>query len=100
MKYLLVVFLCAITIYGCHTYQHNLYYGNCANDNDTVPIYTQVIIMDNPDAVRTPSRPSRRWFDIFSLRRRATTTPAPIFSGKVINATVTFPPTVSIRLEF
>ncbi|XP_055318189.1 uncharacterized protein LOC129576713 [Sitodiplosis mosellana] len=97
MKKNLVVFLlCAVTIYGCNALQHNLFYGNCVLDNNTVPIYTQVVLMDNPYAVHTPAKPVRRWYDWFSklsFRRKTTTTPAPsIVSGKVINATVVFPP--------
>lgn len=99
MRHFLVIFLCAVTIYGYNALQHNLFYGNCARDNNTVPIYTQVVIMDNPTAVYTPSKPVRRWYDWFSFSRKSkTTTPAPILSGKVINTTVVFPPHVSIDL--
>jgi len=97
MRNFVVIFLCVISIYGCNTLQHNLFYGNCAYDNNTIPMYTQVIIMDNPTAVHTQSRPVRRWYDWFSnmsFRRKATTTTTatPIVSGKIINETVVFPP--------
>lgn len=106
MRYLLVIFLCVVTIYGCNAIQHNLFYGNCAYDNNTIPMYTQVVLLDNPTAVHTPSKPARRWYDWFSnpFRRRSkssakTTTAVPIVSGKVINTTVVFPPHVSIDLD-
>lgn len=103
MRNLVVVLLLAVTIYGCNAViPHDLFYGNCAQDNNTVPIYTQVVIMDNPTAVHAQPKPARRWYDWFSrfsFRRKnttTTTTAAPHVAGKVINATVVFPPPVSI----
>lgn len=99
MKNLVVLFLCIVTIYGFqprHPAKHNFSYGNCVKDNNTVPIYTQVVFMDNPHVVPTPSKPPQRhWYDFFSFRRKATTA-APIASVQIINATVVFPPRVSI----
>lgn len=93
-----LMFSCWLTIYDASAVQHNLFYGNCVYDNNTVPIYKQVVIMENPSAVHVPSKPIRRWYDWFSnipLRRRAITS-APIVSGKVIDATVVYPPHVSL----
>lgn len=92
----LLVF-CGLTAYSSYAIQHNLFYGHCAYDNNTVPIYTQMIAMDNPSSNQVTSKPVRRWYDSFtSLFRQRTTTPAPI--GNIINATVVFPPPVSTIL--
>lgn len=101
MKNLLVfsIICCVIVVYGSQPVQHNLFYGSCAPDNETIPIYTQVIIMDNSNDVHAVAKPTRKWYNWFSNisfgHRRTTTTAAPNTSGKVINATVVFPPLVS-----
>lgn len=99
MKNLLVFSLiyCAIFVYGLEPVQHNLFYGSCAHDNDTVPIYTQVIVMDNPGGAHAP-KPTR-WFDWFknlSFRKKhAENGAAAGAAGHIINTTVVFPPVVS-----
>lgn len=90
----LLVILCGLTAYQTYALQHNLFYGNCAYDNNTVPIYTQLIHMDNPSHV---AKPVRRWYD-FILRnpfRRHETTAAPKVPPKSVNTTIIFPPPVS-----
>ncbi|XP_031640095.1 uncharacterized protein LOC116352032 [Contarinia nasturtii] len=100
MKSLLLsmLFCCGLIIYDSSAVQHNLFYGNCSRTaHELVPIYTQVITMNNPHAIHMPSRPVRRWYNWLSnisFRRRPTTTstpPPPIVSGKVINASVIYP---------
>lgn len=87
----------AFIVYESHALQHNLFYGNCAHDNDTIPIYTQEVIMDNPAAVHIPAKPAKKWYSWFSniSFRRHATIPKPIFTGKTINTTIIFPPVVS-----
>lgn len=109
MKHLWIVLL---AIFGighiadyCNALQNNLYYGHCAFDNNTMQIYTQVVMMDNvppspPAPASTPAQKPRKWYDyiLHPFKRRATTTsPPPTSFGNrnIINATITFPPLVS-----
>lgn len=93
----LLVF-CGLTAYSSYAIQHNLFYGHCTYDNSTIPIYTQVIAMDNPSTNQVESKPvQKRWYDFLTspFHRSATTTPAPIVNRNVINSTVVFPLAVS-----
>lgn len=95
MKNLFILLL--VTVFGSHALQHNLFYGSCVYDNNTVPIYTQVISLDNPHPiVATTPKPTRGWFNWLpnlSFRRRSPS--PPVTQGTVINTTVVFPPAVS-----
>lgn len=113
MKHLWIVLL-AILGFGhiadyCNALQNNLYYGNCAFDNNTMQIYTQVVVMDNtppfPPATTSPApaQKQRKWYDyiLHPFKRRAANTPppaqpTPFGHGIILNATITFPPLVSI----
>lgn len=95
----------------CNALQNNLYYGNCRFDNNTMQIFTQVVVMDNPPPRPSPSTPvpaqkTRKWYDyIFHPFKRSptTTTPPPTSSfgyGNIVNSTITFPPLVSASNQF
>lgn len=100
---ILVIFEIGQFADDCNALQHNLFYGNCVYDNNTMPIYTQLVTMDNlrpPTAVRP-----RRWYDyVLHPFRRHSTTPSPTSSppsasfrhGNIINTTIVYPPHVSI----
>lgn len=83
----------------CNALQHNLFYGNCAYDNNTMPIYTQVVTMENqrPPTAEKP----RKWYDyiLHPFGRRTTPPPPPPPSfghGSSLNTTIVYPPFVSI----
>lgn len=83
----------------CNALQHNLFYGDCAYDNNTMPIYTQLVSMENhrPPAVR----PTRKWYDLIvhPFRHHKTTPPASsVVPGSTINTTVVYPPLVNILI--
>lgn len=112
MKHLWIVILVIFAIGQladhCDALQNNLYYGNCAFDNNTLQVYTQVVVMDNQrqpipsSPTPAPAQKPRKWYDyiLHPFQRRTTTSPppqppAPFGQGNIINATVTYPPQVS-----
>lgn len=79
----------------CNALQHNLFYGDCTFDNNTITIYTQVVKMDNLQLAR--AKKSRGWFGfIANPFRRRTPPPSSFGQGNAINTTVAYPPHVSI----
>lgn len=108
MKHLwiaLVIFIIGQSADRCDALQNNLFYGNCAFDNNTMQIYTQVVVMDNVLSPRPPPSPaqkSRKWYDYILhpfQRRKPTSPPSPpstVGHGNIINTTITYPQIVSI----
>lgn len=108
MKHLWI--LLAILIIGqsadrCDGLQNNLFYGNCAFDNNTMQIYTQVVVMDNVSSPRPPLSPvqrPRKWYDyiLHPFQRRKPSSPSSppsiVGHGNIINTTITYPQIVSI----
>lgn len=102
MKYLWIVIL---VIFGigqisdhCNALQNNLFYGNCAIDNNTMQIYAQVVVMDNTPPPPSSPQKSRKWYDyiLHPFQRRKAAPPPRFGHGNIINATITYPPFVSI----
>lgn len=91
MKNIFVILLVCVSFSCSHALEHNLFYGNCVHDDQTIQLYSQVIMMNNSNTIQN-SKP-RKWYDWFSFNRKPT--PSPRFSRKVINATIQFPPAVS-----
>lgn len=105
MKLSIVLLLLCIALENQCTLaqQHNLYFGNCIYDNNTMPIYSHVISMENHRHVRFNPKPVRGFFkkyftDVFRRPKTTTTTPAPILTGEILKTTVVFPPNVSTVL--
>lgn len=91
MKNLFVLLLVCVAICYSRALEHNLFYGNCVHDDQTIQLYSQIVMMNNSNTIQNSK--SRKWYDWFSFNRK--TTPSPRFSRKVINATIQFPPAVS-----
>lgn len=78
---------------------HNLYYGYCTRDNNTLPIFTQVIIMENHEIGEVPPKATSTsgrlfgWIPKFSSRQHSK------LNKKRINTTIVYPPCVSSFLS-
>lgn len=89
--------ICGLTAYSSFAFQHNLLYGQCSNDNNTILIYTQNIAMENSNASQIVPKPNKKWYHFFTspFRGSESTKSSLNTTMNVINTTVEFPPAVS-----
>lgn len=92
LRVILVLFGIGQIVDNCDAIRQNLFYGNCARDNNTMSIYTQVVNLNN-----NAPKPTRKWYDymVHPFRRHARSPPSSIGSRGTINATIDYPPPVS-----